>query len=66
MLFHVTHTHGYTTCTAHDGKAKTNFSQTISNAEESGVKARGVYADPLVTKFLWWLKLIQWNSWLNF
>ncbi|MAU04900.1 MAG: DUF3303 domain-containing protein [Gammaproteobacteria bacterium] len=31
---------------AHDGKAKTNFSQTISNAEESGVKVHGVYADP--------------------
>jgi hypothetical protein len=30
---------------AHDGKAKTNFSQTISNAEESGVKVHGVYAD---------------------
>ena len=46
MLFHVTHTHGYTTCMAHDGIAKTNFSQTISNAEESGVKVHGVYADP--------------------
>ncbi len=32
---------------AHDGKAKTNFPQTISNTEESGVKAHGVYADPL-------------------
>ncbi|MAM49315.1 MAG: DUF3303 domain-containing protein [Gammaproteobacteria bacterium] len=31
---------------AHDGKAKTNFSQTISNAEESGVKVHGIYADP--------------------
>jgi hypothetical protein len=31
---------------AHDGKAKTYFSQTISNAEESGVKVHGVYADP--------------------
>ncbi len=67
MLFHVTHRHGYATCMAHDGKAKTYFSQTISNAGESGVKVHGVYADPpLVTKFLWWLKLIQWNSWLNF
>lgn len=32
---------------AHDGKAKTNFPQTISNTEESGVKAHGFYADPL-------------------
>ena len=32
---------------AHDGKAKTNFPQTISNTEESGVKAHGVYADHL-------------------
>jgi hypothetical protein len=31
---------------AHDGKAKANFSQTLSNAEESGVKVHGVYADP--------------------
>ena len=31
---------------AHDWKAKTYFSQTISNAEESGVKVHGVYADP--------------------
>jgi len=46
MLFHVTHRHGYATCMAHDGKAKTYFSQTISNAEESGVKVHGVYADP--------------------
>jgi len=46
MLFHVTHTHGYATCIAHDEEAKTNFSQTISNAEESGVKVHGVYADP--------------------
>ena len=66
MLFHVTHTHGYTTCMAHDGKAKTNFPQTISNTEESGVKAHGFYAAPLVTKFFWRLNLIQGNSWLNF
>jgi hypothetical protein len=32
---------------AHDGKAKTNFPLTISNTEESGVKAHGFYADPL-------------------
>jgi len=25
MLFHVTRAHGYATCMAHDGKAKTNF-----------------------------------------
>lgn len=46
MLFHVTHTHAYTTCMAHDEKGKAKFSQTISNAEESGVKVHGVYADP--------------------
>ncbi len=46
MLFHVTHTHAYTTCMAHDEKRKAIFSQTISNAEESGVKIHGVYADP--------------------
>ena len=46
MLFHVTHTHGYTTCMAHDEKGKAKFSQTISKAEESGVKVHGVYADP--------------------
>ena len=46
MLFHVTHRHGYATCMAHDEKAKTYFLQTISNAEESGVKVHGVYADP--------------------
>jgi len=51
---------------AHDGKAKTNFPQTISNTEESGVKAHGFYAAPLVTKFFWRLNLIQGNSWLNF
>jgi len=31
---------------AHDQKSKTKFMQTISNAEESGVKVHGVYADP--------------------
>ena len=46
MLFHVTHTHGYDTCMAHDEKGKTKLSQTISNAVESGVKVNGVYADP--------------------
>ena len=51
---------------AHDGKAKTNFPQTISNTEESGVKAHGVYADPLGHQIFWWLNLIQGNSWLNF
>ena len=46
MLFHITHTHGYTTCMAHDEEGKTKFSQTIAAAEESGVKVHGVYADP--------------------
>ena len=46
MLFHVTHTHGYETCMAHDEMSKAKFMQTISNAEESGVKVLGVYADP--------------------
>ena len=46
MLFHITHTHGYTTCMAHDEEGKTKFSQTIATAEESGVKVHGVYADP--------------------
>ncbi len=46
MLFHITHTHGYTTCMAHDEEGKTKFSQTIATAEESGVKVHGVYAHP--------------------
>lgn len=46
MLFHVTHTHAYTTCMAHDEKGKAKFSQTISNAEKLDVKVHGVYADP--------------------
>ena len=46
MLFHVTHTHGYETCMAHDEKRKTKFSQTIANAEASGVTVHGVYGDP--------------------
>ena len=46
MLFHVTHTHGYETCMAHDETSKAKFMQTISNAEESGVKVLGLYADP--------------------
>ena len=46
MLFHITHTHGYSTCMAHDEKNKAKFSQTISNADELGVKVYGVYADP--------------------
>ncbi|SVE64890.1 uncharacterized protein METZ01_LOCUS517744, partial [marine metagenome] len=28
MLFHVPHTHAYTTCMAHDEKGKAKFSQT--------------------------------------
>jgi len=31
---------------AHNEKNKTKFSQTISNADELGVKVHGVYADP--------------------
>jgi len=31
---------------AHDEKNKAKFSQTISNADELGVKVYGVYADP--------------------
>jgi hypothetical protein len=31
---------------AHDEEGKTKLSQTIVNAEESGVKVHGVYADP--------------------
>ena len=46
MLFHITHTHGYETCMAHDEARKTKFSQTISNAEKSEIKVHGVYADP--------------------
>jgi len=46
MLFHVTHTHGYATCMAHDEEGKTKLSQTISKAEEAGVKVHGVYAGP--------------------
>ena len=46
MLFHVTHTHGYETCMAHNQDNKTKFSQTISNAKESNVIVHGVYADP--------------------
>ena len=45
MLFHITHTHGYETCMAHDEARKTKFSQTISNAEKSEIKVHGVYAD---------------------
>ena len=44
MLFHVTHTHGYETCMAHDEDAKVKFSETISKKSE--VKVHGVYADP--------------------
>ena len=46
MLFHITHTHGYTTCMGHDKKAKKIFSETISNAEKFNVTVHGVYADP--------------------
>ena len=46
MLFHIIHTHGYSTCMAHNDKNKKIFLQTISNAEELGVKVHGVYADP--------------------
>ena len=46
MLFHVTHTHGYETCPAHDEAVKTEMSQTISNAQASGVTVHGAYADP--------------------
>ena len=46
MLFHITHTHGYETCMAHNQDSKAKFSQTIDNAKESGVKVYGVYADP--------------------
>ena len=46
MLFHITHTHGYETCMAHNQDSKTKFSQTISNAKESDIKVHGVYADP--------------------
>jgi len=46
MLFHVTHTHGYETCMAHNEDGKAKFSQTIANAEESDIKVHGVYADP--------------------
>ena len=46
MLFHITHTHGYSTCMAHNEKDKKIFLQTISNAEELGVKVHGAYADP--------------------
>ena len=46
MLFHVTHTHGYETCMAHDEKSKEKFAQTMSNAENCNVTVHGVYADP--------------------
>ena len=46
MLFHVTHTHGYETCMAHDESRKTKFSQTVANANQSGVAVHGIYADP--------------------
>ena len=38
MLFHVTHTHGYETCMAHDENRKTKFSQTVANANQSDMK----------------------------
>ena len=44
MLFHVTHTHGYETCMAHDEDAKAKFSETIS--KKTDIKVHGVYADP--------------------
>jgi len=46
MLFHITHTHGYEACMAHDEARKTKFSQTISNAEKLEIKVHGIYADP--------------------
>jgi len=46
MLFHITHTHSYSTCMAHDEKNKSKFSQAISNAEKLGIKVHGVYSDP--------------------
>jgi len=46
MLFHITHTHGYETCMAHNQDSKKEFSQTISNSEKLDIKVHGVYADP--------------------
>ncbi len=46
MLFHITHTHGYETCMAHNQENKTKFSQAISRAKELEIKVHGVYADP--------------------
>ena len=46
MLFHITHTHAYETCMAHDDKAKTKFSDTISRSKSLGIKVHGIYSDP--------------------
>ena len=46
MLFHVTHTHGYETCMAHNQDNKKQFSQAISNSEKLDIKVHGIYADP--------------------
>ena len=46
MLFHITHTHGYETCMAHNEESKTKFQNAISNASDSGVEVHGIYADP--------------------
>ena len=46
MLFHVTQTHAYETCMAHDKSRKTKFSQTLENAKQLKVSILGVYSDP--------------------
>ena len=46
MLFHVTHTHGYETCIAHDEKSKSKLIQTIFETEVSGVKVWDAFSDP--------------------
>ena len=47
MLFHVTHTHTWETCAAHDKERQAAFAQTLKSAKELGIEIKGVYSNAL-------------------
>ncbi|MFQ6673809.1 MAG: DUF3303 domain-containing protein [Fidelibacterota bacterium] len=47
MLFHITHTHTWESCPAHDPeRLKTTFGKVLGSINEIGVELVAVYVDP--------------------
>jgi len=66
MLFHVTHTHSYQTCPAHNPEIKSQIANALQTASEKGVELKMVTVDGPGHVFFMLLEADSYEAIMNF